>query len=296
MNKRSAFTLIELLVVIAIIAILAAILFPVFAKVREKARQTMCASNMRQLGLAFLQYAQDSDEALMSPYYYAYYDKTGNSPLEPYIKNHPGGDNSATVWSCPDLAKVGKPTGSSFNYYQFLRTYAMNVYLRNAGPTYNKALTIADPDACYSLPSQVGSVRYEGFSSALEYDLHNSDIPATLSRISEPSQTDLLFEAMPEDGSKTSQYTGSTSQDGNWLMVEGAWNSLTAEKSYWYAAQNPTTPMHGTVDNYLFCDGHVKARTPDPQGYNITQHASDNIWLVSDGRDTGTVQPQSACL
>src|SRR5215469_346721 len=61
-KSRSAFTLIELLVVIAIIAILAAILFPVFAQAREKARQTTCASNERQLGLGFLQYIQDYDE------------------------------------------------------------------------------------------------------------------------------------------------------------------------------------------------------------------------------------------
>lgn len=61
-NIRKGFTLIELLVVIAIIAILAAILFPVFAKVREKARQTSCASNEKQVGLAILQYVQDYDE------------------------------------------------------------------------------------------------------------------------------------------------------------------------------------------------------------------------------------------
>jgi prepilin-type N-terminal cleavage/methylation domain-containing protein len=63
-SEPSAFTLIELLVVIAIISLLAAILFPVFAQAREKARQTMCASNTRQLGLGVLMYAQDYDEAL----------------------------------------------------------------------------------------------------------------------------------------------------------------------------------------------------------------------------------------
>ena len=61
-GKRAAFTLIELLVVIAIIAILAAILFPVFAQAREKARQSSCLSNEKQIGLAIMQYVQDFDE------------------------------------------------------------------------------------------------------------------------------------------------------------------------------------------------------------------------------------------
>ncbi len=61
-NARAAFTLIELLVVIAIIGILAAMLFPAFARARENARRSACSSNMKQLGLGFLQYLQDYDE------------------------------------------------------------------------------------------------------------------------------------------------------------------------------------------------------------------------------------------
>src|SRR5438046_1091428 len=61
-RQRRAFTLIELLVVIAIIAILAAILFPVFAQARGKARQALCLSNVKQFALAFTMYAQDYDE------------------------------------------------------------------------------------------------------------------------------------------------------------------------------------------------------------------------------------------
>ena len=61
---KKAFTLIELLVVIAIIAILSAILFPVFAQAREKARQATCTSNLNQIGLAWMMYIQDYDETI----------------------------------------------------------------------------------------------------------------------------------------------------------------------------------------------------------------------------------------
>ncbi len=93
--KRHGFTLIELLVVIAIIAILAAILFPVFAKAREKARQTTCASNMKQIGTALMMYVQDYDETMPYGDVYAlnsYYDVW--TVLQPYIKNW-------NVYACP---------------------------------------------------------------------------------------------------------------------------------------------------------------------------------------------------
>jgi len=81
----AAFTLIELLVVIAILAILAAILFPVFAKAREKARQINCVSNLKQIGTAVQMYATDYDERLnyyQQPWGVAWYDV-----LDPYTKN-----------------------------------------------------------------------------------------------------------------------------------------------------------------------------------------------------------------
>lgn len=97
-NRNKGFTLIELLVVIAIIAILAAILFPVFAKAREKARQISCASNEKQLGLGFMQYTQDYDEKMPegNSTIYTYYSGVGwAGQISPYVK-------SSGIYKCPD--------------------------------------------------------------------------------------------------------------------------------------------------------------------------------------------------
>jgi len=107
--RRSGFTLIELLVVIAIIAILAAILFPVFAKAREKARQITCASNEKQQGLAILQYVQDYDSTFPCG--------AGNhqgwvGEVYPYAK-------SQALFLCPDdntPNSAGHPTAFFFSY------------------------------------------------------------------------------------------------------------------------------------------------------------------------------------
>ena len=99
-QRKSAFTLIELLVVIAIISILAAILFPVFAAAREKARQSNCASNEKQLGLALIQYAQDYNELMPEPLGlltngYGTYSRGWAGAIYPYVK-------ATKVYVCPD--------------------------------------------------------------------------------------------------------------------------------------------------------------------------------------------------
>jgi prepilin-type N-terminal cleavage/methylation domain-containing protein/prepilin-type processing-associated H-X9-DG protein len=106
--KRSGFTLIELLVVIAIIAILAAILFPVFAKAREKARQSSCLSNEKQLALAIMQYVQDYDET-MPMYADGGYKYNWDTAVLPYVKN-------SQVFNCPSAAASNNYTRYGVNY------------------------------------------------------------------------------------------------------------------------------------------------------------------------------------
>lgn len=171
-SQRRAFTLIELLVVIAIIAILAAILFPVFGRARENARRTSCLSNMKQIGLGMTQYQQDYDErvvpyrnAVTNPYTATDSANLGsrsqtvsfmNQILNPYIK-------SDQIWVCPSNPeawvnvdkRATSDTDPDFRSYGGQNSYGVNNYAMqsNVGPPIagfpETAATLALVDARY---------------------------------------------------------------------------------------------------------------------------------------------------
>ncbi len=138
---RKAFTLIELLVVIAIISILAAVLFPVFARAREKARQATCQSNLAQIGLAFAQYTQDNDEDYPcdpnDPFLFA--GEHFRWTIMPYLAlgqtrasggvGSTGGPDTAAILHCPsDPAAPAQYDDTSY-------AYSAAFYLSPAAPT-----------------------------------------------------------------------------------------------------------------------------------------------------------------
>jgi prepilin-type N-terminal cleavage/methylation domain-containing protein/prepilin-type processing-associated H-X9-DG protein len=147
-RQRGGFTLIELLVVIAIIAILAAILFPVFAQAREKARSSSCLSNQKQIALAHSMYAQDYDETYALVQLPDLIEPTSGIPtrwedsVKPYIK----GGNVGGILTCP--------SASSRAY-----GYSMNTYLsgKSAASAGNAAETILTADGAQT-PSQANKV------------------------------------------------------------------------------------------------------------------------------------------
>jgi prepilin-type N-terminal cleavage/methylation domain-containing protein/prepilin-type processing-associated H-X9-DG protein len=185
--RRRGFTLIELLVVIAIIAILAAILFPVFAKARAKARQASCLSNLKQIGLGILSYCQDYDEMFPGTYY-----ATGNAtrpingwPSEnlgayvnwaekvyPYVK-------SAQVFQCPEMILTSAtqmsyncfPTGYAFNYLLDVDT--------NTGRSLNEILRPAEIMMAADGPTQLDT-RYGGTSTIPVMLYNNMDLSVVL--------------------------------------------------------------------------------------------------------------------
>jgi prepilin-type N-terminal cleavage/methylation domain-containing protein/prepilin-type processing-associated H-X9-DG protein len=265
--RRNAFTLIELLVVIAIIAILAAILFPVFAQAREKARQTSCLSNTKQIGTSIMMYAQDYDETLpgyrfsdatllINPF--AANAKVGtnakraifiNQILQPYIKND-------QIWKCPskpnawvniDEAGAMGNAGSGFQSFGGQNSYAMNNYV---------------------------------FKSNAGFALAGMEAPADTVAMVDGSYYNALPRyacALKADVAGTTFVTVGTSYPNYWKNLGN---------SYWGFSDlpNPTDiqaldrgkARHSGVLNVMWLDGHSKA-TPYNRIANINNQAADIV-------------------
>jgi prepilin-type N-terminal cleavage/methylation domain-containing protein/prepilin-type processing-associated H-X9-DG protein len=265
MNKQRGFTLIELLVVIAIIAILAAILFPVFAQARAKARQTSCLSNMKQIGIGLMMYTQDYDETL-----------AGNHQGTPHNVQGDSGttDNLAVPLRNPlgFMTPESGPTSTGLvlrNWNRDIQPYLKNtqIYIcpdaptRSSGPAgaTNGFRETTDPLGAN------GSYKLNGL-------IHGKAMAAI------PAPAEIIFADEYKFKSRASQVrpcpNGATSADGR---------PLYNQFNHPYYME-----LHSEGGNQLFCDGHAKFRKKT--GVKFKDYGADVVYGVANGILTNTEQ------
>ncbi len=246
-EARRGFTLIELLVVIAIIAILAAILFPVFAKVRENARRIACASNLKQIGTAETQYAQDADENYSGPYLnYPTNRCQWEQLIYPFTK-------STGIYKCPD----GTTAGGSF---------------RNDG----WGDCTANPNLCAANIS--GSYAWNDDHTNRAVGVPNTTAPnggeaqgVPLSLITAPSDTIMIADGKYQDHLWADDMIDVTAG----TYYGAAWRGPTSGGNY-------VDRRHGSLDsaNYLFYDGHVKSMRNSIKNTGMYPNGSPYYWYL----------------
>jgi len=237
-QSRSGFTLIELLVVIAIIAILAAILFPVFAQAREKARSITCISNMRQMSNAVAMFTQDHNEYLPKGFFND--QATGGEPwgqpwnwgweedLYPYLKSH-------GVYKCPDDSS------------NLVRQYPDSNGVDHPG---NWCTNNPDAQDC--------------FWASYRYNISNQpNGPWTalkLSGLDQPADAIVIAESMP--GSDNSNWNIlSTGEAPDGIVCVNNVSNTAFDRHGIAPSHTDPTKFGGGRSNYVFADGHAKSLT-----------------------------------
>jgi prepilin-type N-terminal cleavage/methylation domain-containing protein/prepilin-type processing-associated H-X9-DG protein len=252
---RKGFTLIELLVVIAIIAILAAILFPVFARARENARRASCQSNMKQIGLAFMQYTQDFDEQLPVNDY----PKPGNNNtpaaaswdvhIAPYLGVKVVTGGAPLILHCPSDATRDNSRSYAMPYNGNYAPGAPS----GAGLAFASSVLGYDPAAAIMLGVKIATIEQPALTIML------AEFPASPVGI---LSGDPLYVNNGFASYSNSYITGPTGPVGT-LNVQ--------DKS------RPGKPIHMEGWNYLFSDGHVKWLRPEVTLRGGTAHQG-NMW------------------